>query len=149
MADVDRGTSVAQDAVALYREIKVPVEEALALNLLGRLALHQRQLEAATGLLKQSVATQQSVLDAAGIAMNLEDLARVAEARGRLDVMTRLLAAADAMRRTSGISVSAVERKTFDAAVACARSALDDATFQSAWSAGAASPLDELLPLLE
>jgi predicted ATPase/class 3 adenylate cyclase len=149
MADVDRGTSVAQDAVALYREIKVPVEEALALNLLGRLALHQRQLEAATGLLKQSVATQQSVSDAAGIAMNLEDLARVAEARGRPDVMTRLLAAADAMRRTSGISVSAVERKTFDAAVACARSALDDATFQSAWSAGAASPLDELLPLLE
>jgi tetratricopeptide (TPR) repeat protein len=148
-ADLERASSLAQDALALYREIKVPAEEALALNLLGRLALHQGRFETAKEHLKQSLGIQQSVSDAAGIAMNVEDLARVAHARGNRGLMVQLLAAADAVRRINDISLSARERESFDAAVASARSALDDATFQSAWAAGGTSPLGDVLSLVD
>jgi predicted ATPase/class 3 adenylate cyclase len=148
-ADMERATSLAQDALALYRDIKVPVEEALALNLLGRLALHRRQLETATELLKQSVTIQQSVSEAAGIATNLEDLARVAEARGKPETMARLLAAAKAIRQGNGISVSGRECDSFDAAVAFARGALDETSFDSAWAAGGSASVEQVLRLID
>jgi predicted ATPase/class 3 adenylate cyclase/uncharacterized protein HemY len=148
-ANLERATSVAQDALALYREIKVPAEEALALNLLGRLALHQGRFETAKEHLKQSLGIQQSVSDAAGIAMSVEDLAHVAYARGNRTLMVQLLAAADAVRRSNGISMSARERESFDTAVASARSALEEAAFQAAWAMGGTSPLGDMLSLVD
>jgi predicted ATPase/class 3 adenylate cyclase len=148
-ADLERATSLAQQALVLYREIKVPVEEALALNLLGRLALHQQQLDTATELLKQSLAIQRTVSDAAGIAMNLEDLAHVTHARGNPRLMAQLLASADALRQSNGISLNARELERFDGAVASARGALDDATFRSAWAMGAGSPPEDVLRLVD
>jgi predicted ATPase/class 3 adenylate cyclase len=148
-ADLERATSLAQEALALYREIKVPVEEALALNLLGRLALHEQRLDTATDLLKQSLAIQRTVSDAAGIATNLEDLARVAHARDKPRLMAQLLATADALRQSNGISLSARELESFDRAVASARGVLDDATFRSAWATGAGSPPEDILRLVD
>ena len=149
MADLERATSIAQQAHELYQEIKVPVEEALALNLLGRLALHQQQLDAATDLLKRSVAIQRTVSDAAGIAMNLEDLAHVARARVNPRLMAQLLATADALRQSNDISLSAREVERFDGAVALARGELDDATFSSAWAAGTGCSLEDVLRLVD
>jgi len=127
----------------------VPVEEALALNLLGRVALHRHELDAATDLLKQGLAIQRTVSDAAGIAMSLEDLAHVTHARGNPRLMAQLLAAADALRQSNGISLSTRERERFDGAVALARRTLDDATFSSAWATGARSPLEDVLRLVD
>jgi hypothetical protein len=113
------------------------------------LALHQQQLDTATELLKQSLAIQRTVSDAAGIAMNLEDLAHVTHARGNPRLMAQLLASADALRQSNGISLNARELERFDGAVASARGALDDATFRSAWAMGAGSPPEDVLRLVD
>jgi hypothetical protein len=149
MGDIERATSMAQDALALYRGIKVPLEEALALSLLGRVALGQHRLDTAAELLKQSLGIQQTISDAAAIATNLGELARLAYARGNPRHMAQLLAAADTVRNSNGVSLSALERESFEAAVVSARSALDDSTFQSAWATGHASSVEEVLRLID
>jgi hypothetical protein len=113
------------------------------------LALGQRRVEKASELLRQSLAVQRPVADLAGIAMNLEDLARVAEVRGDPVVMVKLLGAADAFRELNGVSLSAFERQASERAVTAARTSLDEAAFQSAWTGGRGLPLDEAIALID
>jgi hypothetical protein len=83
------------------------------------------------------------------LVVNLEELARLAHARGNPRQMAQLLAAADTLRKSNGVSLSALERESFEAAVVSARSALDDSTFQSAWATGHASSLEDVLRLID
>lgn len=146
--DHERARALGEQCLALFRELGVgSADVAQTLNLLGRVALAEARPDRAAALFGESLALQQELQDVAGVAMNLEDLARVAGVRGRPNGMVRLLGAAHALRAASGVSLAALDRNAHERAVAAGRARLDEATFASAWIEGAALTLEQAIAL--
>jgi class 3 adenylate cyclase len=76
---------------------------------------------------------------------SLEDLARVADGRGQALAALRVLAAAAAWRRARGVPRPDADPATCDRAIASARSRLDEAAADAAWSEGTALTLEQAI----
>ena len=57
----------------------------------------------------------------------------------------RLFAAAEALRESTGIAMTPLERKEYDGAVAAVRGAMPEITFASAWAEGRAMSMDQAI----
>ncbi len=143
--DHKQARTLGDQGLALLREADVKGELALRLNQLGRAALTHEDVTRATRLFQESLVLFVETDDDSGITTNLGDLARVAAARGYASVVLRLLAAADARRRTRGLRWPDADREACDHAVATARAQLDAGNGDAAWSAGAAMTLEEAI----
>ena len=77
------------------------------------------------------------------MARELECLAYIAAAGGLAERAAKLFGAAEALRQSIGTTMTAYERREYDAAVAQLRAGVDAATLEAAWARGRALTLDE------
>jgi non-specific serine/threonine protein kinase len=137
--------ALGDQGLALLRATDAKGELALRLHQLGRAALGHGDVERAARRFHESLTLWAEAQDAPGIATSLEDLARVADARGRAPAVVRLVAAADAWRRARGLPCPDADREACDRAIASARARLDAATVEAAWLEGATMTLEQAI----
>src|SRR5882724_2523340 len=101
--DHEQAGALGDQGLALLRATDAKGELALRLHQLGRVALRHGDVGRAARCFHESLILRAEAQDAPGIATSLEDLARVADARGRAPAVLRLLAAADVWRRARGL----------------------------------------------
>jgi hypothetical protein len=125
---------VADESLALSREVSDRGGEGAALNLLGHLARDRGDPENARALLRASLSN--TPLAPIGIAASLEGLAGVEAERGRAAKATRLLGAASKLRGVTGDPPTSYITRRVAADRAAVRSTLGAEAFGAAWDAG-------------
>jgi tetratricopeptide (TPR) repeat protein len=110
---------------------------------LAALETAEGNLAVARGLLRDSLTALQRLGDRYLLPYAVLNMAGVLLGEGDAEGATRLLAAADAIFRTSGAVIDPADQPVFEAHVDTARSALDATAFERAWAAGQALDPDE------
>jgi predicted ATPase/class 3 adenylate cyclase len=143
--DHESARAMGDQGLGLLRETDAKGELAPRLNHLGGAALAHGDLARAAGCFHESLTLYAEAHDELGTAASLENLARVAAARGRAPAVLKLLAAAEARRRAQGLEYSAANREVCDRAIAAARAELDGATADAAWSDGTTMTVEQAI----
>jgi non-specific serine/threonine protein kinase len=148
-SNLEQATMLSEEALAiseLGRELDDEETIATGHLILGLAANLQGDPERAKGLLKDSLASyvklERKGIARVGLAESLEGLAAVAGALGQHLRATRLWGAVEAMRTVSR-PWSSTERMLHEPLLAAARSRLDEATWEAAFSEGKAMTLEE------
>jgi predicted ATPase/transcriptional regulator with XRE-family HTH domain len=142
--DVAGAAALLADGLALFREVGDQERLAWALHALGRVAEAQGNPTAAA-YFAESLALRRAQAHRPGMAAALAGLARVAATAGAPERATRLLAAADAVREAGEVNVAPDERVDEERLLATMRAALDQAAFATAWAAGRARPIEQVV----
>jgi non-specific serine/threonine protein kinase len=116
---------------------------AVSLTNLGSLAQRRGDHRQAETLYRESLALLVELGDRRRTAACLEGLAAAASARGEASRAVRLFGAADDLRERAGVTLPPPHRVAHQPHLESARARLDSDTFQTAWAAGRAMPLDE------
>ena len=116
---------------------------AVSLTNLGSLAQRRGDHRQAETLYRESLALLVELGDRRRTAACLEGLAAAASTRGEANRAARLFGAADGLRERAGVTLPPPHRVAHQPHVEAARARLDPDTFQAAWAAGRAMPLDE------
>lgn len=117
-----------------------------SLGQLAQVTIMQGRPSDALAPLTQSLRIWDSIGDLTMAARDLRRLARVLVEAGRPEAATRVLAASESMREDAGQQegwIAQVNQRILDDI----RPALDDATFERAWSEGRGMPIDDALAL--
>jgi len=109
----------------------------LHFSILGRVAWSCDDHERAGGYMRESLRGLWALDHRRVISVQLEGLGWVAAAAGQSARAACLLASAEAVRESIGITLVPGQRADHDRACAASRSALGDKAFHSAWTAGA------------
>ena len=136
--DYAAARSLLEESLRLCQEVGDRWLNAVALDTLGDLTRVQGDYAAARSLFGESLAICRQLDDKRGIAYCLEGLAAVASAQGQHRRAAQLLAAAEALRETSGAPLRISERAQHDRDVAAVRAGLGDEQFIAAWAEGRA-----------
>jgi non-specific serine/threonine protein kinase len=134
-----------EKAARLFGELRSALGESIALINLGRALLLLGETERAGAHFLQSLGIKTSLADKEGIAWNLEGLAGVAGASGKIDRAARLFGAAEALRRTISIPLPAPDLPVYAGIVSQARAAADPEAWETWWDEGARMDLDRAL----
>lgn len=111
--------------------------EAMMLNNLGCIAMHQADVEGAERLFKQALVKRLEVgHDKHGVITNLIFLAGALGAKGDLARSARLFGAADALLEPMGVGLEPGDQPEYERNLAFVRSQLDDEKFQNYWNEG-------------
>lgn len=143
LAEADRLLS---ESLACAEEVGFREGTAWALNLVGLVALRRGDVDRARQRLGESLARHRALGDQWRSASVLEALAAVAVRTGDAAASARLLGAAEAIRRRVGTPVPGCEQLDRQATVDAACAALGPTSYETARLAGAALPLDRLVP---
>jgi predicted ATPase/DNA-binding SARP family transcriptional activator/DNA-binding CsgD family transcriptional regulator len=138
----EQATVLFEEALALGRELEHEQTVADGLLCLGIAANLQGEPEKAKMLLKDSLAIYLKLEMKAELTENVEGLAEAAGALGEGPRAARLWGAADELRRVSR-PWSSTERMLHEPLLAAARSRLDEATWEAAFSEGKAMTLEQ------
>jgi predicted ATPase/DNA-binding SARP family transcriptional activator len=142
--DYQRATALLEESLAFDRARDNPGRRgAWALRDLGLVAQAQADHRRAAQHFVESLMIRRDLQDIAGIAQCLTSLAEVAEALEQPALAARLWGATEALRASSGASLSLAERVRYERSVAAARAQIDEATFAAAWAAGRAMTLEQ------
>jgi tetratricopeptide (TPR) repeat protein len=143
--DVARATEFLEEALADVRAIDMTWGIANILTLLGHLARGQQDYERAKVRYRESLALYHRLGNATYIAWCLEGIATVACAEGSYQQVTRLCAAAAALRVAAHTPLPPAEQDDFDKVVMTARAELDERTFTEQWRIGSTMTQDEAI----
>jgi tetratricopeptide (TPR) repeat protein len=99
----------------------------------------------ATGLYRETLPIWLELGHRGAAAHELESLAFIAGAQNRPAQAARLLGAAAALREVSGTAMSPPERGEYEQALAQLQAQIEPAAFVTAWAAGAALDLEQIL----
>jgi DNA-binding CsgD family transcriptional regulator len=143
-----RGDFVAADELyaecaVLFRELGDSRDIAACLSTQAGIARDRGDLGRATAFAQESLALFHELGDHRGIAVCLELIGSAIAAQGQPERGTRLLAAAEAVRETTGIDRPAARGAEQERTVAALRISLGEDAFARAWEAGQRLPLDE------
>lgn len=142
-----RARSLHTESLILARRVGEKEGTCRALINLGR-ALHRCGDDArALSLHREGLVLAREIGDRGELAAGLESVAVVIAARDGAQWATRLLAAAERLRETTGAALEVGERGEHDRAVHAMREALGEQAFLAAWSEGRARPLEEAVAL--
>lgn len=143
----DRGRAAAlhRESLALSREVGDRQSFAASLINLGDVAREDGDHDRAMALYRESLATMHELGDRMGMVASLEGLAATSCARADYADAARLYAAARARRETLGTPLPAAEREAHERDIACARTALGEASFTKLWEAGERLAIEEVL----
>ena len=144
-----RGDFVAADELyaecaVLFRELGDTRDIAACLSNQAGIARDRSDLKRATAFAQESLALFHDLGDHRGIAACLELIGSATAAQGP-ERGTRLLAAAETLRETTGVDRPAARGAEQERTVAALRSALGADAFARAWEAGRRLPLDEIV----
>ena len=134
--DLAQAESLAQESLALMREIGIPWFVAFALYVLGRVETQRHDLPAAVSWYQQSLALTLELGDRYITPYNLLGLADVLAAQGEPTRAAELWGAAEALLEAGGFPVPALDRATYEQAVAAVRGQLGEQAFAAAWAEG-------------
>lgn len=140
--DFERAALHLQSGLAIYHELGNKVGIAAALTRLGQIARDQSDFTRAATLHESSLAIYRELADRWGTAECLEHLAAAAADQGYLERAARLWGCAEALRYSIGTPLSPADRVQYARDVAAARSRLDSAAWNAAWTEGGVMPLD-------
>ena len=141
--DVVRATEFLEEALADVRANDMTWGIANILTLLGHLARGQQDYERAKVRYRESLALYHRLGNATYMAWCLEGIATVACAEGSYQQVTRLCAAAAALRVAAHTPLPPAEQDDFDKVVMTARAELDERTFPEQWRIGSTMTQDE------
>jgi predicted ATPase/DNA-binding SARP family transcriptional activator len=133
------------ESLVLSEELGAPSRVAESLDLLARVALARCDTERARSLLIESLSRWRQLGDRLNTAGILRALADLAQAEQAWACAARLLAAAEALRETTGAPTAPARRARLERAVADLRAALGEEAFAAAWEAGRKTSLEQLL----
>jgi predicted ATPase len=143
--DVAHATEFLEEALADVRAIDMTWGIANILTLLGHLARGQQDYERAKVRYRESLALYHRLGNATYIAWCLEGIATVACAEGSYQQVTRLCAAAAALRVAAQTPLPPAEQDDFDKVVMTARAELDERSFTEQWRIGSTMTQDEAI----
>ena len=129
----------------LFRELGDTRDIAACLSNQAGIARDRGDLDRATAFAQESLALFHELADHRGIAVCLELIGSAIAAQGQTERATRLLAAAETVRETTGIDRPAARGAEQERTVAALRSTLGADAFARAWEAGRRLPLDEIV----
>jgi DNA-binding CsgD family transcriptional regulator len=159
LGDAATARSLAEESIALSREIGDREGLSESLPLLARILAVQGDVARARTLYEESLAVARETGNKMNIAICLEGLADMAVAQGVVDPSVsgvqstalsslwaaQLWGAAESLREAIGAPMPPVDRVPYERAVATARARLGEQAFARAWAKGKAMPLAEAL----
>ena len=135
-----RATQLAERGLALAREMRDRAGTSAALYILATVAHASEDHERARGLFKEGLELTADVGDQANVAYCLEGLAAVAASESRVERAARLWGATEALLEEVEATAypHAPDPSVHEARVGAARSRMDAAVWEAAWSEGRA-----------
>ncbi|MDQ4126389.1 MAG: LuxR C-terminal-related transcriptional regulator [Actinomycetota bacterium] len=145
--DYGRVETLYEESMALTQELGDKRGIAMCLTALMMTSLEQGDHERAAVLLEEDLRLLQELRDKAGIVYGLLGTAGVASLRGEPARAARLWGATEALREAIGLPTTHFDRAHYDfeGYIATARSQLDEAAWETAWTAGRAMSPEEAL----
>ena len=145
--DARRAVPLLEESVALFREMDMGRGLASALGNLAN--AWQRAGDAARSAQanEESLRLYHGLGDRMGVAWCLEGIALLAQPAGRGPGAARMLGAAAALRKATGVPIEPNYRAAYDAGLAAVRAALGEDGLRREWDAGAALDLDAMASL--
>jgi predicted ATPase/DNA-binding CsgD family transcriptional regulator len=145
--DYEKGKVYLQHGIQLTEEAGDKWNLAAALGTLGWVELIQEEYHLVRRHLRESIMIRQTIGDKGGIAWCLEKLADLALRQGSPDKATTILGAAAALRSEANSTINSADKPIYDALLVSLHEHLEPHAFQTAWEAGARSPLEEAIRL--
>ena len=144
--DIERATAVSEEAASMLRErTNRNYYLAEVLENLGWAALLQGSSEQAKALFAQGLGLRRELGDKLMAPNTLEALASAAAAQGEAERTARLYGVVEKLNEVMGIPQDAGEDALTQPYLAAARSQLDEAEWQEAWTEGRAMTLEEAI----
>jgi tetratricopeptide (TPR) repeat protein len=134
-----------EQSLALFREMQHQHGTTEMLAALARAAIRQGDYATARRFFEESLALARQASDKLSIAADLEGLAEVVAAQRHPLWAARLWGAAAALREALGAPIPLIDRASYEAAVAAARTQLCPDRFDAAWAEGRSMTLEQVL----
>jgi non-specific serine/threonine protein kinase len=138
---------VGEQAVRVARAYGLGRELGIALQVLGTVLLHQRELDAAAATIADALRALRGDPQPFWTARALELMGVIECARSRPLHAARLFGAAERRRERMGAVLLHLDRERLAPTIAAARTAAGSERFDSAWASGRAEPFDQLVDL--
>ena len=135
------------EALASARAFGDQRSEAHIAQELGAVATHLGDVERATTLLAESLASFRKWADSLGIARCLMGLADLQQVYGHMEQAARVLSFVELWLQSNQIQLVHFDRSNYDRSVTAARAQLDEATFAKAWAQGRAMTMEQVIQL--
>jgi tetratricopeptide (TPR) repeat protein len=124
------------EAAALFQQIRDRAMYNGTHSEIGHVYRKQGHYPEALTVYRQTIHAWQELGQYAAVAHELECFAFIAGACGQHDRAARLLGAAEALRQSINSSMTPMERREYDQAVAQLRAQMDEASLETAWQQG-------------
>ena len=141
--DLENARTSAEEAVRVAYAYGLGRELGIALQVLGTVMMHQRELDAAARALSDALRALRDDPQAFWLARALELLGVIECARGRPLEAARLFGAAEARRERMGAVLFRLDRERLAPHIGAARTAAGDDAFAEAWRAGRDVPFEQ------
>ncbi len=145
LGDLARSHAVYAEALARQQRLGDTRGAALSRQGLGLVALAQGDLAAAERHLHEGLAESWQSASQRELAAYIDHIAALLAAQGQAARAARLVGATAAFRERSGTPLTPFEQPAYQRTLAAARAALGDAAFDTAWAAGRATPLEQVV----
>lgn len=143
--DSARAVAVLEESLAVYREIDSQVGMGAVLAVLGLQLAMRGDLPRSELALSEGLTLSSRTEDRPIVAVCLEGLAALAALQGGPERAARLFGATEALRERIGMPIPAPYRAAYTLLVATIRSAMGEAGMLTAWTAGRALPVDQVV----
>jgi predicted ATPase len=134
-----------EEGLALSRELRDKLKIAISLGNIGIVAHAQGDYAAAHTLFEEGLALCRELGDKLGVAYSLEGLAAVALVQEQPARAPLLWGAAEALREALGTPHTPNDLGLYEENVAEARATMGEEAFATAWAAGRAMPLEQIV----
>ena len=141
----DEAKALGEEAVAVAREYGLDRELAITLQVLAGVRLVSGDVAEAEALYRECIAALRRDPSLFWTARALHMMALVAFRQQQAERGAFLMGASEVVRETVGARFFGYDRAQLEPAIAAGRQTVGDAVFQSAWNAGRATPLTELM----
>jgi len=139
----ERAAELLQRATTMAVELGRRPSLAIALRIMAKVALARGDHDRAGELYRESLTVHLELQDRFGLAEVLYGCATVFFAHQDFGRAARLLGAADQLRKAMDFHMPAAERAEQEAMLAGLRSALDEGTFEAAWTEGKGMSIED------
>jgi predicted ATPase/Tfp pilus assembly protein PilF len=143
LSDFNQARNYYHEALAISREMGNKHVTADVMVNMGHVFSHQGSYLQAKEHYEVALTILRELEDCKTTALALVGMAVIDAASGQIQRSTQLLAASQAMLKTSGANLSNVDQSCFEQARQSAIVFLDDASFQRAWQEGSAMTLEQ------